>query len=41
MEQVMKKLITMAFEALEQSVIERDSIREYYINDQIYEAEIA
>ncbi|MSS11738.1 hypothetical protein FYJ38_24335 [Clostridium sp. WB02_MRS01] len=41
MEQEMKKLITMAFEAIEQSVIERDSIRAYYIDDQMYEAEIA
>ncbi len=41
MEQDIKKLITMAFEAVEQSIIERNSIREYYINDQMYEAEIA
>lgn len=39
--EILEKLLTMAFEAVEQSIIERDSIRGYYINDQMYEAEMA
>lgn len=37
----MEKLLSMAFEAIQQSIIERDSIREYYIQDKMYEAEMA
>lgn len=37
----MEKLLSMAFEAIEQSQIERNSIRGYYIKDQMYEAEMA
>lgn len=36
-----EKLLTMAFEAIEQSIIECNSIREHYIKDQMYEAEMA
>lgn len=39
--EIRKKLLNMAFEAIEQSILERDSIREYYIKDQMYEAEMA
>lgn len=37
----MERLLTMAFESAEQSIIERDSIREHYINEQMYKAEMA
>jgi hypothetical protein len=37
----MEKLVTMALEAAEQSRIERKLVREHYINDQMYEAELA
>lgn len=39
--ETLEKLLNMALEVAEQSIIERDSIREYYINDQMYEAEMA
>lgn len=39
--EIMEKLLAMAIEALEQSIAERKLIREYFINDLIYEAEIA
>lgn len=39
--EIFEKLLITAFEALEQSVKERDSIRGYYINDQMYKAEMA
>lgn len=39
--EIFEKLLITTFEALEQSVKERDSIREYYIQDKMYEAEMA
>lgn len=39
--EIFEKLLVTTFEALEQSVKERDSVREYYIQDKMYEAEMA
>lgn len=37
----MERLLIMAIEAAEQSQMERRSVREYFVNDQMYEAELA
>lgn len=39
--EMLEKLLNMALEAAEQSHLERKLVREYYINDQMYEAEMA